>query len=52
MRFSDAVATMLRSKLDAIVITNFAVAGLKTKGAVSKRRRLFSALATPESPTR
>ncbi|WP_158810781.1 hypothetical protein [Beijerinckia sp. L45] len=31
--FSDAVATMLGSKLDAIVTPKCAVAGLKTKGA-------------------
>lgn len=43
--FSEAVATMLRSKLDAIVTPKCAVVGLKTKGAVWVRPKLKAEIA-------
>ncbi|WP_158808517.1 non-homologous end-joining DNA ligase [Beijerinckia sp. L45] len=43
--FSDRVATMLRAKLDAIVMPKCAVPGLKTKGAVWVRPDLQAEIA-------
>jgi bifunctional non-homologous end joining protein LigD len=43
--FSDAVATMLRAKLDAIVTPKCGVAGLKAKGAVWIRPDLQAEIA-------
>jgi bifunctional non-homologous end joining protein LigD len=43
--FSDRVATMLRTKLDAIVTTKCAVPGLKMKGAVWVRPNLQAEIA-------
>jgi bifunctional non-homologous end joining protein LigD len=43
--FSDAVATMLRERLDAIATPKCAVEGLKTKGAVWVRPKLQAEIA-------